>query len=332
MTTDYGLITDFNYNDESFQDQLMAEIVDKLAFQSSGLLQEAATIKDDAGDYVVITQYPTVADGIQRIVSNTDLNVYDFSDYKQRAAWMTRGNAWGVEDLVNVIAKKDPIAEIVRQVSNMVAKAVQDSAINALTGIMATELATTHSTGNTYAGGTISYPAILGAKQLLGDSQQQLTIAVGNSKVFNDMAGVDINVFPAGIGNEAARSGASLRLAGMNGWMEDALTVSAGVYSTYFAAPGAVVFKFGGWERRASDGSGRLVKSMIDFEFDRAALTGGGTDIFIFRVKYLVHPLGMQYDATGGTNPTDAVLATGTSWTKVADDNRKIKVVQLKTA
>lgn len=335
MSADYALISDFNYNDEAFQAELQAEIVDKLAFQSSGLLQEATIMQNgEAGDYVVVTQYPTVADSIQRLVTNTDINVYDFNDYKQRAAWLTRGNAFGAENLINVIAKKDPIAEIIRQTSNMVAKAVQDSAINVLTGIMATALASTHSTGNTYEGSTISYPAVLGAKQLLGDSQNQLTVAVANSKVVNNAVALNIATFPAGnVGNDAARSGVVPQMAGLNVWMEDALTVSTGVYSTYLAAPGALVYKFDSWTRRASDGSGRIVSSpMVDFEFYRAPLTGGGTDIFVFRIKYLVHPLGMQYDDTGGVNPTDATLATGTSWTKVADDDRKIKLVQLRTA
>ena len=336
MSTDYGLISDFNYNDEAFQRELAAEIVDKLAFQSSGILGEASGIMDagEAGDYVVVTQYPTVADDIQRLVTNTDINILDFSDYKQRAAWMTRGSAFGIENLVNVIAKKDPIGEIIRQLSNMIAKAVQDSAINAIAGCMATELATTHSTGATYEGSKIDYTAVLGAKQLLGDSQMQLTRAIANSKVLNDAVALNIATFPnSALGNLAGTSGGVPQLAGMACWMEDKLAVSTGVYSSYLAAPGAVVYKFDSWQRRASDGSGRLVNApMVDVEFYRAPLSGGGTDIFVFRVKYLVHVLGMQYDATGGVNPTDATLATGTSWTKVADDDRKIKIVQLRTA
>lgn len=335
MTTDYGVLTDFNYNDESYQRELQAEIVDQIAFQSSGLLTETNVIQADAqGDYAVVTQYPTIADTPQRLTTAGTLNVNDFSDYKQRAAWLTRGDAWGIDNLVNVIAKKDPIDELTRQLANVIAKAVQTTAINVLAGIMATALASTHSTGATFAGSTINYNAVLGAKQLLGDAQQSLVAGVANSKIINDAVQLNIAEFAAGlVGNEAAMTGKLATLAGMTMFMEDALTISTDIYNTYLGAKGAVGYKFDNWVRRKADGSGEVVTaSKVDIEFDRDPYTGGGIDILIFRMKYLVHPFGMQYDDTGGVNPTDATLATGTSWTKVADDDRKIKIVQLRTA
>lgn len=335
MTTDFGVLTDFNYNDEGFQAELQAEIVDQIAFISSGVLRET-TIEDNAqGDYAVITQYPTVADTPQRIYTGGTLNVNDFNDYKQRAPWLLRGDAWGIDNIVNIIAKKDPIGELMRQLSNTVSKAVQASALSSIVGAMASALASSHSTGMDFAGASITYPAVLQAKQKLGDAQMKLVAGIANSKVVNDAVQLNIAEFVSGsVGNDSARSGSLATLAGMNMSMDDALTISTDYYNTYLCGLGAVGYKFGNWVRRKSDGSGQIVNTnnKVDVEFARDPYTGGGIDILIFRMKYLVFLFGLQYDDTGGANPTDTVLATGSSWTKVADDNRKIKLVQLRTA
>lgn len=330
MSNDYSTLADFNYNDEGWQRELQAEIVDKLALQASGILSQTDLVQDDTGHFVDITQYPTVSDAAQQIVSGTDVDYVDFSDYKQRAVWLLRAWGWGQENLIQIIAKKDPQSEIMRQLAVTVAREIQTTAINVVKGIMATALASTHSTGASFSGGEITYPGILAAKQLLGDSQLLLTQAIANSKVVNDAVLLNIASFPAGVvGNEAAKSGALPVIAGMNTWMEDAIAAVTSVYSSYFAAPGALVYKFAPWTRRGINGEVKT-SAMIDIEPWRNPATSGGLDIVYVRIKFLVHPLGMQYNSATN-NPTNAQLATGSNWTKVADDNRKIKIVELKT-
>lgn len=332
MSTDYAVLADFNYSDEGFQSELQAEIVDKLALTNSGVLTQTNLFDTEAsGSFLNITQYPTVADAPQQVISGSDLDVRDFNDYKQRAAWLLKADAFGVENLVNIMAKKDPIGELLRQLSNTVSKAIQSSALNAVKGIMATALSTTHSTGSTYSGAEISYEAILAAKQLLGDAQMQLTKAICHSKVINNAAKMNIASFGNGVlGANSAVNGNVPVLAGMETWMDDTLAAVASVYSSFFASPGALVYGFGGWER--NDLSGNKVKSAtVDIEFGRNQLSGGGVDLMFYRFKSFVHPLGMSY-TSATANPTDAQLATGSNWTYVADDVRKIKIVELKTA
>ena len=66
----------------------------------------------------------------------------------------------------------------------------------------------------------------------------------------------------------------------------------------------------------------------IDMELVRVAGTAGGIDGMIFRMSVTVHVPGVQWDGTVTSNPTDAELATGTSWTKVEPDDRGIQLVK----
>lgn len=331
-TNDPGVLTDFNFNAEAFQDTLQAELVDKLAFQSSGILSDGSSLIDRSakGQFVDVPQFETLADDMTQVVSATDIDVNDFADYKMRGVWVEREAAWGIESLVQTITGKDPLGEIARQIATKVAKTIQTTAINVLNGIFAVELASTHSTGTTYSGAKADYTSILGAKQLLGDSQMKLNKAIANSKVVSDLVALNMAQFPnTALATQAAISGTLPMIAGMQTWMEDAITAVSSVYSTYFSAPGQLLYVVGDWNRR--DLNGNPVRSAgIDVEYSRKPQTGGGQDLIYVRVKYLVHPAGMQYNSATA-NPTDAQLATGSNWTKVVDDDRKIRIVEMKT-
>src|ERR1035441_10652606 len=106
MAIDMGVLTDFNYQDEQFQGELQAEIVDQLAAAGSGLLAETNTFNTDgSGHFINVTQYPTIADTADAILTTVDMNINDFNDYDQRTPWLLRGSGWGVENLVSIIAK-----------------------------------------------------------------------------------------------------------------------------------------------------------------------------------------------------------------------------------
>jgi len=335
MAVNYATLSNFNYQDEQFQATLMAELVDALNILGSGILSVASETlipRDVSGHFVDIPQYETVSGLADQIVSGSDSNIYDFADYKMRAVWVLREKAFGVEDLVQIMAAKDPIGELIRQVSNFWARNFQATAISVIQGCMATALALTHSTGNTYTGNKISYDGILAAKQLVGDKQFELNKAIAHSKVMNDAVLQNIAQFPNSIlGNTSAQEGNVSRLAGMNTWMEDQIVSVGDVYSTYFAAPGQLVYQLANWKRKDINGNA-VVSQGVDIEFFRKPEHSGGTNLLFTRCKYLVHLNGMQYNSADLSNPTDAQLATGVNWTKVADDDRKIKIVELKTA
>lgn len=332
MANDPGILSDFNFQSDAFQDTLQAELVDALSFKSSGILTDGSGFLDKTktGEFINVPQYETLADAMTQVTTGSEKTTNDFADYKSTAVWVQREGAWGIESLVKTITGKDPLTEIARQVANKVAVTIQTTVINVLKGIFATALSSSHSTGTTYTGSTIDYDGIFGAKQKLGDAQMQLTRVIANSKVVSDIGGLNRAVFTnTTLGVEAAVNAVVPVVAGMNTWMEDAITAVSSVYSTYISAPGAIIFLIGNWSRRDVNGN-PVVSNGIDVEFQRIAEVGGGTDNIFVRVRYMVHPMGMEYNSAT-VNPTDAQLATGSNWTKSVDDDRKIKIVELKT-
>jgi hypothetical protein len=332
-TTDIGVLSDFvnTFQDEGFQTELQAELVDRLGAFSSGILTQTTVISaGESGNFVNITQWPTVSQEPEQILSGEDANIYSFADYKQRAAWVERVLAFGVENLVEIIAKKDPHGAVIDQAANIWSKAIQKSAISLIKGCMGV-LAATHTTGGIYIGNKINLDAFRDAKQLLGDAQEQLVRALAHSKVLNDATGSILNAFPAvdSVSGQIINNGLKNNIYGTLAIMDDSVAAVGDVYSTYLAAPGSLGYKFDKWIRRDVNGN-QVIANTVDFEFQRLPRTGGGQDVLYMRAKYLVHMFGMSY-TSATANPTDAQLATDVNYTKVADDDRKIKVVELKT-
>ena len=90
-----------------------------------------------------------------------------------------------------------------------------------------------------------------------------------------------------------------------------------GLYTTYLFAEGAV-----------ARGEG-VPAALTPFETDRDSLAS--TDIIITRRAYVLHPQGMAWQpasALAGATPSNAELATGANWSRVADV-KKMGIVKL---
>lgn len=331
MADNPSVLSNFNFQTETFKDTLRAELIDALNFRTSGILIDGSSFVDRSakGQFVDIPQYQTLIDKLTQVVSGVTKDTNNFADYKMRAVWVQREGAWSVESLVQNISGKDILTEIARQLANIVARTIQDTSISVLKGVFATALAGTHSTGTQYSGATIDGSGILAAKQLLGDVQSQLTRMITHSKILSDAVALQIAKFPNTLGTDAARSGEVSQLYGMNAWMDDAITAVSSIYSSYISAPGQLLYVLGDWNRRDLNGN-PVTSNGPDIEYSRVPNIGGGQDRIYLRMKYLVQLNGMQYNSATA-NPTDTQLATGANWTKVVDDDKKIKITELKT-
>lgn len=333
-------LTNIDFNSSTWKDIFAGEFTDRLGFLTSGALagvNDSVISPDDKGYTVTIPHWSTLSGDADVITSSLTTTVNSLATYKDIGVWCEREKAWGADQLVKVVSGADPAAEVARQMAQYVANEVHKQAMNTLAGVFSVELATTHSTGGEFAGATISNDGILTAKQKLGDNQDQLTIALMNSKVYQDALrdGIITNTI-TGIANEQFRTGMIGQMLGMTPTMTDKLTATATVFPSYFAAPGAMIYKF---RNRPTSVQTNAVISRInangiiaDIELYRNSLTAGGQDILIMRYSALTHVPGVQYDGSGtSTNPTNAQLATAANWTKVATDDKLIKIVELKT-
>lgn len=331
------ILTDVNFQSQAFKDTMLGEFTDRLGFLTSGVLVEAPDqiiSSDDKGYTVAIPKWNTLSGDSVQITTSTTTSINNLTDYKDVGVWVEREKAWGADQMLSVVAGKDATEEIARQLGQYGAIEMHRIALKVLAGVFATELATTHSTGATYTGATISTDAVIAAKQLLGDNFDVLSAIIMNSKVHSDAVKNQMVTFPAGnVGNESFRSGTAGTILGLTPTVTDKLAAVASVYSSYISAPGSMLYKLRNRVTNRMTNANVYKIGAFEVELNREAKTGGGQDELILRFSGLAHVPGVAYVTTSvASNPTDAQLATGSNWDKVASDDKLIRIVELKTA
>ena len=329
------ILTDVNFQSEVFAAQMQAAFTHKLELLNSGAMlpiPEQIVSSNTTGYTVAIPMWNVLSGDSEQITSSSTTIVNNLTDIKNIAAWVEREKGWGADTMVSIVAGKDVTAEVARQIGEYWAGEVHKSMISTLTGVMTTELASTHVYDA--SPNVISKAAVIAARAKLGDNQDRLTLAIMNSAVYNDALREQI-LTETPYADQLAQSGAIGFLLGAKTFQSDLLTATAGVYPTYLVAPGSLLYKFRNRPKNSLSNAnvstvnfGNLI---IDIELNRVTKTAGGQDEIITRASYLTLVPGIQFDGTVASNPTNAELATGTTWTKVQTDNKLIPVVQLLT-
>lgn len=335
------VIADIDFNSEQFAEVAAGEFTHKLGLLSSNILSEvpdSVVSKGATGFYAHMPKWDVLSGTPDRITTSLSTTVNALGTADSIAVWVEREKAFGADQMVKVATSNDPMNEAAMQVGQYVASAVHADAVARLGGAFATALGTSHSTGGTYAGATITLEGGIAARQLLGDNQDNLSAVVMNSKVKSDaLLKKIVTELPNTQGAvDAYNSGNIPYFLGSQVYASDKLTATASVYPTYFASPGAMIYKMR--NRPSSTQTNANVFNVsfgglnVEVERARVSLTAGGQDVLIIRASFFTHIPGTAWNISGGgANPTDAALATSTNWTKTASDDKEIKIVQLKT-
>lgn len=326
-------LSDVNFLSAPFRDTLNGEFTDKLAFMSSGMISSAnGYITPDTGYFQKIPKWnPYTGDGTQ-ITSGGTLTPDAMTDYVDQAVYVEREFAVGQEQWLKWIAGKDATSEFARQLAFILAKHSQRISLKVVKGVMATALASSNSTGNTYIGSTISPQAVLGGKFLLGDNSDKLTDVIMHSKVYADALTDKIINWDKADPN-SLQSGNTGSMIGLTPHMDDALTATASVYPTYIGTQGSIIYLYREREPSAETNANRMTiragNIIVELEKYRDSLVSGGKDIVIVRYSAAFHVPGVAW-SSATTNPTDAELATGGNWTKKAE-TKNIALAEIKT-
>lgn len=329
------VLADVNFASEIFKDTLNAVYTHKLGLLNSGLavsIPDGIVSPNETGYLVDIPKWNILSGTWQQITTSTTQSVNNITDFVDKAAWMEREISFGADQMLKVVAGKDATEEIARQIGEFVALQVHDSMFACVKGVMASALASTHV--HDKSSEIISREAIINAKGKLGDNADRLSICVMNSKVHRDAKLAQLAI-DTPLADSITLNGNLQTLDGSVISVSNKLTPTAGVYPTLFGAPGALQYKFRNRPQNNftnanifNINAGNLI---IQVELTRTTV-GGGQDIITLRDSYLVHVPGVQHDATVTSNPTDAQLATSTTWTKVETDDNQIPLVELLTA
>ena len=325
------LLSGVNYQSESFGRVLAGMFSHKLS-----LLNNIITLAPDQiiapveGDYASVPQWNALSGDADVITNGLTTTINAPSQFKHRAVWVEREKAWGADEIIMTIAgsQHDGTTAIANMIGEYWANQMHNTGISVITGAAADALAASHVYDD--SGATISKEKGSQAKLKLGDNADKLKSAVMNSKVYTDaLVG---NMIATAMGDNLIRTGNLDQFLGMNVYQSDKLTEIAGVYQSIFGMPGAMLYKTRPRKNAALSNANKFNVGNLEVELYRNSITNGGYDALITRLSYCVVIPGVQYDDTGGVNPTETVLATSTSWTKVQTDDKLIPLVMYKSA
>jgi hypothetical protein len=323
-------LSNVNFLSEPFRDTLDGEFTHKLEMFNAVYSNASGYIVPDSGYKQAIPHFNTLSGNSDVITSSLTTTINALTDYKDEGVWLEREKAWGADEMVRVVSGKDVTAEIARQVGQYWAGEVHRIGLLVQDGAFASALASTHVKDD--SGNTINAAGVLAAKYKLGDNSDVLSSIVMNSKVYQDAISERIITYDKADPN-TLESGSIPMMLGMMPYKTDKLAAVASVYPSYLAAKGSVIYLFRPRPKNQLSNANIFTVTtgngiVIDIELNRVAGTAGGQDQIITRCSFMVHIPGVAANSNITSNPTDAQLATGANWTKVATDDKLIRIVQ----
>jgi hypothetical protein len=245
---------------------------------------------------------------------NTSLTPGNITQGSETAIKLFRTKAWSAMDITkSIMAGDDPLERVARLIAGWWSRDMQTILINALTGIFADALASSHVHDVTGASTALSADVILDGKQKLGDAADDLSaIAMHSAKytalqkaLLIDYIGAEGDVrFPTFLGYRVI--------------VDDSCPVSGGDYTTYLFGPGSVAYGEG------------MPKVPMAYTRNELAGNGAGQETLVSRREFIFHPRGLRWTGSNmaGSSPTNAELADEDNWAKAWAD-KSIKLVKI---
>lgn len=250
------------------------------------------------------------------------------------ATRMNRNQSWSSMDLTSQLIARDPMAAIGDRVAAYWTRRKQMMFLSAVNGIFADNDAVptageheqgdlTHNiagTGQASATTRFSGEAFIDTLGTIGDSEDDLGIVFMHSVVYNRAKKNNLIEF---IPDAEGKVNIPTYM-GRTVIVDDALTTTtAGVYQTLVFGQGA--FRYG-------VGSPAVPTAVTR---DEDSGNGSGQSTLFNRVEWSIHPVGHSYIGTGAalptSGPTNAHLAGGANWQRVAAERKMIKMARLLT-
>lgn len=304
---------------QAFKDYVSEAIVAKNNFINSGIAYTSPELSAlISNDHSMIVEMPfwKPFSGDSAPMSESAMDVSAMTGAGQVAVKLLRQKAVGFTDLAQ-IASGDNLTKVIgNQIVNYWNHEIQKIVISELTGLFANGGALASSHLMNKSNEVISSQAILDAKQLLGDSSDNLTAIVMHSAVKTKLEKLQLIQYVSDATNTAVRFPTYM---GYRVIIDDSCPVNNGVYDTYIFGNGAFGIGLGNQA------------GVIEYETARDALSS--KEAIITRKALIVHPYGLKYkgqDITSTSTPTNANLATANKWQKVYE-NKNIAIVCLRS-
>jgi hypothetical protein len=305
------------------------------AFVSSGIVQSSPRFDELAERPGREVKMPFFQDltGERQILSDTaSLAVNKITTGQDIARIQTDANAWGANDLTDILTGANPMQAIIDLVGGFWARVDEGIIIATLQGVFASpsmadnklsiasetiagQSAATHLNGTTFVDAT----------QRLGDRGDQLTAIAIHSATEAALRKADLIEFmPDSEGKLLVRTFQGRRVV-----VDDTLPVRQAVtdgkvYTSYLFGPGAF-----------ARGTARLTDPVLGgaggtrgVEYGRDIL--GSDDLFVNRRRFILHPRGVRFIAAAvvGESPNNIELADGANWAR-AWEAKNVRLVAI---
>lgn len=332
--------------------QIFTPYAQQITEQKSRLIQSGAAVRDPFIDNLLagggltfnVPSWKDLDDDAERVSTDTipaeytggtaDPDPFKIGTATEVAVRLSRNQSWSSTDLTAVLAGADPMDAIGSRVGEYWARRMQAAFVATMAGLFADNDAaptgtehvqgdlTNNVSGGGYVAGVTDFTAeaFLDAALTMGDSQDDLTMVMVHSVVYNRMQKNNlIDFIPDASGQVTIPT-----FLGHEVIVDDGLPASAGVYQTWLFGPGAI---------RLGVGSPAVP---TEVERHAGAGNGGGAETLYNRVEWCMHPRGHRYAGTapnGGPSnaSTSNNLANAASWARVFSERKQIKIARLIT-
>ncbi len=304
-----------------------AEITKHLDFLKTGLAsKDYKNVHIREGGHFAEVPFYNELTGTDEVISDTtSLTPEAITTGRDIGVVCHRGKAWGSRDLAAIVSGDDPMKEISRQLGIFWSKKLRSACLSVLNGVFDPTSGPLKDSHRLDVGVTTGTAEIMGhghalkAMSLLGDAMDDFDVMVVHSKVYTDMLDSQLVKFPYETDPYRIRvkTGGKKYLE-MDVIVSDDVPVDTSVanyykYTSFFAKKGAMYL---GMQRELQNETDR---DILAFE-----------DVLSTQIHFVPHVRLVKWDKTV-ENPTNAQLADPSYWTKVAADDKHIKIVALVT-
>lgn len=314
----------FSYNWKNEPDLTLTAMYQSGAVQENG---EIANLISTGGDFYTIPFYKLIGGEPENYDGQTDITLDEPGGSAQSGIVFGRAHGWKERDfVVDYNSGADPMRQITSQVAKFWQKYRQARMLDILNGVFGVtgedEYAgwAEHTYDVSASGTTVSDANKFGAttaaeaaQKASGDNSGIYTMAFMHSRVAANLAGLKLMEFQKY--TDANGITRPLQIGYINGMLvivdDGAPYTAAGAaaekYTTYLMGPGAL--------QHAS------APVKVPVELTRDALTAGGYDALVTRIRETIHPNGFSYTKPSGYqgSPTNAQLSATANWEIIAN-------------
>ncbi len=306
---------------EIFMNYLVARTQEQTVLFQSGVAREDQALSrhmENGGSAVSVPFWQDLegADAVTSDDPAASLTAHSLTGGEQIAPVLRRAVSFAAADLAGAMAGDDPMRLIADRITPYWARRLQTAALNTINGVFAEsnmasdgviDISTDQTPGDA---NRLHAAAVIDARGTMGDAAEDLGVMMVHSTIYQQIQKADlINYIPDSRTQVQIPTYMGMRLV-----QSDAVPSGTNgtntTYTTYLLAPGALAY-----------GEARP-KVPVAVDRDELGGNGEGIEYFVNRRHVALHPMGMSFTGTpSGASPTNAELADGANWARVA--NRK---------